>query len=86
MSHLDKAAHHLFAGREVGNYTVAKRTDGANVVVRLLIHHLSLVSYSDHLVCATVKSNNRWLVDHDLVIADDDGVGSSQVHRNFLNE
>ena len=86
MYHLDKSAHHLLAGCKVGYHTVTQRTDGAYVVVRLLIHHLGLLANSNHLVCAAVKGNDRWLINNYFVVADDDGVGRSQVHRNFLDK
>ena len=86
MHHLDQTAHHLLTGREVGNHTVTKGTDGTDIIVRLLIHHLRLVTHGDHLVGTTVQRHYRWLIHHDLVIADNDRVGSSQVHCNLLDK
>ena len=84
--HLNQPAHHLLAGREVGNNTVAQRSDGAYIVMRLLIHHLGLLANGNHLAGVTVEGYNRRLVNNYLVIADDNSVGGSQVHCYFLNE
>ena len=86
MNHLDETAHHLLTSSEVGNNAIAQRTDGAYVVVRLLIHHLRLCTNGNHLVGAAVESNNRRLVHHNFVIADDDGVGGAKVHCYLLYE
>ena len=84
--HLDQSAHHLLTGREVGDHTVAQRTDSTNVLMCLLIHHLRLVTDGNHLVGTAIQSHDRRLIDHDLVIADDDRVGRSQVHGNLLHK
>ena len=86
MDHLDKTAHHLLTSREVGNHAVAQWANGTYVVVGLFIHHLGFLADRDHLASTAVKGDDRRLIDHDLVIADDDGVGSAQVHRYLLNE
>ena len=86
MHHLDQAAHHLLTGREVGNHTVAQRTDGTDVIMRLLIHHLRLVTNGNHLVGTAIQSHHRRLVDHDLIIADNDRVSRSKVHGYLLNK
>ena len=54
MYHLDKSAHHLLASSKVGYHAIAQWSDGAYVVVCLLIHHLGLLANSNHLVCAAV--------------------------------
>ena len=84
--HLDKTAHHLLASGEVSDHTVAKRADSADIVVSLLIHALCSVAHCYHLIGATVKSYDRRFVHHNLVIADDNGVGSAKVHCYFLYE
>ena len=86
MHHLDESAHHLLTGREVGNHTVAQGTDGADIVVRFLIHHLGLLANGNHLVGAAVKSYYRGFVHHNLVITDNNGVGRTQVHGNLLDK
>ena len=84
--HLDKAAHHLLTGREVGNHTVAKGTDGADIVMCLFIHHLGHLSYGNHLVRTAVECHHRWFIYHDLVITDYNRVGRAKVHGQFLSK
>ena len=86
MHHLDESAHHLLTRCKVGNHAIAQRTNRADVVVCLLIHHLSLLTHGNHLVRAAVKRYDRRLVHHNLIIADDDGVSGTEVHRYFLYE
>ena len=86
VNHLDKAAHHLFASSKVGNHSITEWANSADVVVSLLIHHLCLRTDSNHFVGATVEGYHRRLVNNDLVVADDNGVGSAKVHRNVLYE
>ena len=54
--------------------------------MRLLIHHLSLLAHGNHLVGAAVEGYYGGLVNHYLVITDDNGVGRSKVHGNLLDE
>ena len=84
--HFDESAHHLFASGEVGYDSIAEWANGSDVVVSLLIHHLCLRADSNHFVCATVECHYRRFINNNLVVADDDGVGSAEVHRNFLSE
>ena len=86
MYHLNQSTHHLLASREVGNHTIAQWTDSTYILMSLLIHHLRLVTYSNHLVGTAIQSHNRRLIYHNLIIADNDGVGSAKVHGNFLYE
>src|SRR5574344_1964963 len=86
MHHVDKSAHHLLAGREVGNHTVAQRTDGANILLSLLIHPLGLIAYGNHLVGAAIESHSGRLINNDLIITDNDGVCRSKVHGYFLDK
>ena len=53
--HLDQSAHHLLAGREVGNHTVSQRTYGTYIVMCLLIHHLGLLAHGYHLVGVAIQ-------------------------------
>lgn len=81
--HLDKSADHQLGGVEVGDNAVAQRADGADARVLLSLHHLSLFSYGNKLAFG-VESHIRRLVDHDLVIVDDDRVCRSKVNGYFL--
>ena len=84
MHHLDETAHHLLASIEVCNDTITKGTDGADVRIGLFVHHLGFVTNGNHALCAAVKRYYTGLVNDYLTIADDDGVGRSQVHRYFF--
>ena len=86
MDHLDQSAHHLLAGGEVGDNAVAQRTDGTDIGMFLLVHHLGIASHGNHLVRAAVQSYHRRLVNDDLVITDDNRVRRSQVHSNLLDK
>ncbi len=86
MNHLDQATHHLLASREVGNDSIAQGANGADIVVCLLIHHLGFLAHGNHLVGAAVQSHNRRLVNNNLIITDDDGVGGAEIHCNLLNK
>ena len=86
MNHLNQSTHHLLAGREVGNHAVTERTDGFYVLVCFLIHHFRLVTYSNHLFGTAIQCNNRGFVDHNLIIADNNGVGRTKVHCNLLHK
>ena len=86
MNHLDKSTHHLLAGSKVGDNAITQRTDCTDVVMSLLVHHLCLLAYGNHLVGAAVEGNNRRFVHYDLIITDNDGIGGTQVHCDFLNK
>ena len=86
MYHSNEPSHHLFTCSEVGDDTISQRSYGANVVVSLLIHHLSLRPYGNHFVCTTIKSNDRWLINHNLIITRNDGVGGAKIHCYFLDK
>ena len=84
--HLYQTAYHLLASIEIGNYTVAKRTDGTYVFMGLFVHHLCLITHGNHLIGATVESYHRGLIHHNLTIGCNNGIGSTKVHRYFLRK
>lgn len=86
MYHFDEAAHHLFAGVEVCDDAVAEWADGANLGICLFVHHLCPVADGYHAFSSAVEGNDAGLVDHNLAIADDDGVGRAEVHCYFFIE
>ena len=86
MNHLNQSAHHLLAGGEVGYHPVAQRTDCTDARILFLIHHLGLIAHGNHLVGATVEGHYRGLIDNNLIITDNDGVGGTQIHCNTLNK
>ena len=86
MHHPDESAHHLLTGREVGYHTIPQRAHGANIIMCLFIHHLGSLAHGNHLVRMAVQSYYRRLVDNNLVITDNDCVGRSKIHCNFLHK
>ena len=86
MNHLYQSAHHLLASSKVGNNAIAQWSYGAYVLVRFLIHQLRTFANGNHFVRSAVERNDRRFVYHNLVIADNDGIGRSKVHRNLLHE
>ena len=86
VDHLDKATDHLLASREVGDHAIAERADRADVGMLLLVHHLRLATDGNHLAAPSVQGHNGRLVHRDLIIADNDGVGRSQVHCYLLDK
>jgi len=84
--HLYQTAYHLLASIEVGNYTVAERTDGTYVFVGLFVHHLCLITHGNHLIGTTVEGYHRRFIHHNLTIGCDDGIGGTKVHRYFLRK
>ena len=50
MHHLDEPAHQLFAGIKVSDDSFAQRPYRADIVMRLFIHQLGLLSHGDHFV------------------------------------
>ena len=80
VDHADESAHHLFASVEVGNDAIVERTNHANFFARLFVHQFGALAHSNGLFGVGVEGNDGGLVDHNLAIADDDGVGCAQVH------
>ena len=83
---LNHAANHLLGGVEVGNNAVAQRAYGGNALVHLAVHLAGGLAYGDGLHRLGVEGYHTRLINHNLVVVDDDGVGSSQVDCNFLSE
>ena len=86
MDHLDESTHHLLASSKVCDNAIAQRTDSTDVVMSLLVHHLRLFAHGNHLVGAAVEGYNRRFVHYNLIITDNDGIGGTQVHCDFLNK
>ena len=82
----DETADHHLGGVEVRDHAVAERTDGADAGIRLLVHQLGLLAEGDALVGCIVDGDNRGLVEHDLVILENDGIGRAEVYSELLVE
>ena len=84
--HFDESSHHLLTGTHIGYHAVAQWSDGLDVGVRLLVHHLGLLANGYHALGPTVQCHHAGLIYHYLAIAYDDGVGGAQVHGHFFAE
>ena len=80
----DEAANHHFCGVEVCDNTIPQRTDGLDAGIGFFMHHLGLLAQCDALPRLVVDSYDRGLVQHNLIILENDGVGGTQVHSQFL--
>jgi hypothetical protein len=70
----------VLGGIEVCDHALTQRTYRAGVGIALFVHLSSLRSDCDHLARAVVKGYDRGLIEDDLVVLDDDGIGSAEVH------
>ena len=86
MNHLNQSTHHLLTSSKVGNHAITQWSDSTDIIMSLLVHHLSLLAHSNHLVGAAVKGYNRRFIHYNLIITDNDGIGCTQVHCDFLNK
>ena len=82
--HLDKLAKHIFRRLEVSDDTVTQRPNSLDILMGLAMHHHSAFAHSHNLVGVTLDSNNRRLIDDNLVIIDDEGVGGAEVYCQFF--
>ena len=80
----DEAADHHFCRIEVGDHSVAERTDGLDARIGLFVHEFGLLAEGNALARAIVDGHDGRLVQHDLVILENDGVGGAEVDGQFL--
>ena len=80
----DEAADHHLGRVEVRDDAVAEGTDGADAGVCLFVHKLGLLAQGDALVVRIVDGDDGGLVQHDLVILENDGVGRAEVYCELL--
>ena len=81
---LDESPYHHFSRIEVGDHAVLERTDCLDSRIFSFMHQLGLVSKCDAFPAAALDCHDAWLVKYYLIILEDDGVGSAQIHRKFL--
>ena len=79
----DEAADHHLRRIEVGDNAVPQRPHGADAGVGAVVHQLGFLPYGDAFVIV-VDCNYARLVQHNLVVLVDDGVGSSEVDCQLL--
>ncbi len=83
---LDESANHHFGRPEVGYDAFAQRAYGADPFGLASLHHLSFLAHGDHLAGRHFNGYDRRLVDHNLVVVDDDGIGRAEVDGYFFSE
>ena len=84
MYHFDEATKHLFGCVEVSDNAIAQRTNHTNLVVRLFVHLLGHIAHGNHFFRVAVEGHNGGLIDDNLTIANDDGIGGTEVNGQFL--
>ena len=84
--HFDQSTHHLLGSVEVGNDTFAERTDRTNIRIGLFVHLTCLAPYRQHLFRTSIQSDYGRLIHYHLIVAGYNGIGSPQVHCQFLCE
>ena len=83
---LDEAANHHLRSVEVSNHAVSQRPYGPYARVYLFVHQLCFLAEGDALACIVVKGYDAWLVEHNLTVLVNDGVGGAQVNCKLLVE
>ena len=85
--HADELADEVLSHLEVGDDTATQRTHGLDVlVVGLARHLLGAFAHGYDLACVAVDSHDGGLVDDNLVVIYDYGVGCAEVHGHFAVE
>ena len=81
---LDEAADHHFGGIEVGDDAVPQGAHGLDAGVGLLVHQFGLLAQGDAFPRLVVDGYDGGLVQRNLVILENDGVGGAQIHCKLL--
>jgi hypothetical protein len=50
------------------------------------VHLLRLLAHCDYFPARAFDGNNRWFIDHDFVVVNDNRIGRSEVNRDLLGE
>ena len=82
----DKTADHHFSGLEVCDDAVPQRADSLDAGIGPFVHQLGLLSDCDAFVRMVVNGYDRRLVQGDLVVLEDDGIGRPEVHCQLLRK
>ena len=78
--HADHATDHVLGSVEVGDHTLAQWTYRTGIGIALFVHLSGLRTHGDHLARTVVEGHDRGLIEDDLVVLDDDGIGCAEVH------
>ena len=81
---LDEAADHHLRRVEVGDHAVAQRPDGLDARAGPFVHQFGLGAEGDAFARIIVDSHDAGLIQHNLVILVNDGVGGTQIDSQFL--
>ena len=80
----DESADHHFRGVEVGDNAVPQGPHGLDARIGLFVHQFGLLAQGDTLPCLVVDGHDGGLVQGNLVILENDGIGGAQVYSQFL--
>ena len=83
---LYEAADHHFRCVEVCDNAVTERAYGFDSGVCLLMHELGFLAKCDAFSGLVVNGDDRRLVQGDLVVLEDDGIGRPEVHCQLLRK
>ena len=81
---LDEAADHHFRGVEVCNDAIPQGTHRLDAGIGFLVHEFGLLTQGNAFAGLVVDGHYRGLVQGNLVILENDGVGGTQVDSQFL--
>jgi hypothetical protein len=85
IDHFDHPAHHLLGSVKIRDHSVTQGPDGFYVFVCLSLHHTGGLSNSQRFSRVLVNGDYGRLVNHYLIVVDDDGIGGTQVNGKFLS-
>lgn len=78
---LYETANHHLSGIEVRDDSVFKRADCLYSRLLAFVHKLGLVAQRDTFSCSIIYGNDARFVKNNLVILENDSVGSTEIHR-----
>ena len=80
----DETADHHLGRVEVRDHAVFQRTDGLDARVGPLMHQFGLLAQGNAGTGLVIDGHDTRLVQYDLVVLEDDGVGRSKVNGELL--
>ena len=83
---LDESADHHLGCIEVSYDPVFQRADRLDPGMLVLVHQFGLVPECDAFPRIALDSYDARLVQHYLVILENDGVGGPEIHRKLLSQ
>ena len=86
VNHLNHALNHFLGGVEIGNYAILQGADGANVIVRFLVHLLGLAAHGDDFIGGAVFGDDARLIHHDFIVMNNERIGRTQVDGDVAGQ